>query len=180
MLYLLEAKNMNNINLSVNGNTLTINGQSQKLDPLMMRLLDYFITHQQSIISRQTLSETVWQRAHASDDAINRGISRLRKILGGGRNDFIKTVPKQGYLFALPKESCATFEISPEASPTKESAIVTTTSPTPSPTTELASLEMTTTITAKSDSKIEQLSVYVKNKWSQWMGKADTKIGALL
>ena len=38
----------------------------------------------------------------AADEAINRGISRLRKMLGGKRDSFIKTIPKQGYQFSLP------------------------------------------------------------------------------
>ena len=103
---LAEAKtNMNKLHLNGNGNLLTINGQTQRLDPLMMRLFEYFINHQKQIISRKCLSENVWQRDCVSDEAINRGVSRLRKLLGGGRNSYIITIPKQGYSFTLPKNT---------------------------------------------------------------------------
>ena len=169
---------MNNMNLSVNGNILTINGQSQKLDPLMTRLLDYFITHQESIISRQTLSKTVWQRNHASDDAINRGISRLRKILGRGRNDFIKTVPKQGYLFALPKEaSLAVNELSMGEIHSTPAITTTALQPTPQ-VTNIAAKSSTKSPSKKSPSKIEQLTAHVKSIWFQWVGKSQSKVSA--
>ncbi len=61
--------------------------------------------NQGQIVTRQTLSEQAWLSNHTSDDSINRGVSRLRKLLSKKRDIFIKTVPKQGYLFTLP-ENC--------------------------------------------------------------------------
>ena len=79
-----------------------INNRIERTDPLVMRLLLHLHKNQHQVISRNDLSEQVWCSPHTSDEAINRGISRLRKILGSKRDAFIKTIPKQGYQFSVP------------------------------------------------------------------------------
>ncbi len=74
------------------------------IDPLLCRLVEFFIHHPGQIISRKTLAEQVWCTEHISDEAINRSISILRKSLANHRNTFIVTVPRQGYRFSIPKD----------------------------------------------------------------------------
>ena len=97
----------NNKNLSIN---VIINCQDAvierdeqcfKLDPLQLRLVEFFLTHPDQIISRQTLAEQVWHSTFTSDDAINRTISILRKALATQRDLFIATIPKVGYRFSV-------------------------------------------------------------------------------
>ena len=76
-------------------------GEVTKIDPIVARLGLYFAEHPNTIITRQELSDNVWLSSHTSDDAINRSVSTLRKSLGGKRDEFIKTIPKQGYRFAI-------------------------------------------------------------------------------
>ena len=83
--------------------TLEQEGETLNLDPIIARLLEWFISEPNQIHSRKELAENVWQSEVVSDDAVNRGISVLRKSLGGKRNDFITTIPRQGYRFVVPE-----------------------------------------------------------------------------
>jgi len=74
------------------------------LEPQSLRLLLYFVENQNEVISRAQLSESVWQSPYTSDDAINRGISTIRKVLSEHRNQFIRTIPKIGYTFSIPED----------------------------------------------------------------------------
>lgn len=62
-------------------------------------LLHCLIEHRGEIVSRDQLIEIVWNNRFIDDRTINATVSRLRKILGGGKDDFIKTHPKLGYSF---------------------------------------------------------------------------------
>lgn len=86
-----------------------------KLDPIIARLFEYFLTQPDIVITRQALATNVWETAYASDDAVNRAISRLRKILGEPREQFITTIPKIGYQFSA-VDSISIIEASTETS----------------------------------------------------------------
>jgi TolB-like protein/DNA-binding winged helix-turn-helix (wHTH) protein len=73
-----------------------------KLDAIHAKLLTHFLQHSNTVITRETLFEQIWGNGYFSDNAINRGISVLRKHLGEQRKDYISTLPKIGYRFNLP------------------------------------------------------------------------------
>ena len=78
----------------------------KELDPLLVKLLRYFIAHPKQIISRQMLVEHVWQQTFVDDNAINRAMSELRKQLQHSElvEPLIKTHYRKGYsLQLLPK-----------------------------------------------------------------------------
>jgi DNA-binding response OmpR family regulator len=52
-----------------------------RLEPQVAKLLDYFLTHQDTLVSRDELMAAVWDNRIVSDDAINRCISILRQTL---------------------------------------------------------------------------------------------------
>ncbi|MEW6996946.1 winged helix-turn-helix domain-containing protein [Colwelliaceae bacterium BS250] len=70
------------------------------LEPKIMEVLVYLIKNANRVISREELTEQVWQSRFASDEVITRAISVLRKKLGdtGKVHRLIKTVPKHGYV----------------------------------------------------------------------------------
>lgn len=70
------------------------------LEPKIMEVLVYLIKHANRVISREELTEQVWQSKYASDEVITRAISVLRKKLDdtGKVHRFIKTIPKHGYV----------------------------------------------------------------------------------
>lgn len=70
------------------------------LEPKIMEVLVYLIKNANRVISREELTEKVWQSNFASDEVITRAISVLRKKLDdtGKVHRFIKTIPKHGYV----------------------------------------------------------------------------------
>ncbi|TRX56783.1 winged helix-turn-helix domain-containing protein [Thalassomonas sp. M1454] len=70
------------------------------LEPKIMEVLVYLITNANRVVSREELTEKVWQTRFASDEVITRAISVLRKKLcdTGRVHKFIKTIPKHGYI----------------------------------------------------------------------------------
>ncbi|MDO6425658.1 winged helix-turn-helix domain-containing protein [Thalassotalea sp. 1_MG-2023] len=76
------------------------NNKQAKIETLESKhvaLLSCLIEHQGSIVSREQLVKIVWKDRYVDDRTINATISRLRKILGGETQEFIKTHPKSGY-----------------------------------------------------------------------------------
>jgi len=74
-----------------------------RLEPQVARLLDYFLAHQDTLISRDQLMTAVWNDRIVSDDAINRCISILRqKLTPEDRNAFIETVIRRGFISHFP------------------------------------------------------------------------------
>ncbi|KGJ99691.1 winged helix-turn-helix domain-containing protein [Thalassotalea sp. ND16A] len=70
------------------------------LEPKIMEVLVYLLKNANKVVSREELTEQVWQSRFASDEVITRAISVLRKKLDdtGKVHRFIKTIPKHGYV----------------------------------------------------------------------------------
>ena len=78
------------------------NGQNtQQIEPLVVELLSYFCRNKDQIISREQLIEHVWQGRIVSDSAVNRVITKLRKLFNDDakKPKFIATFSKKGYKF---------------------------------------------------------------------------------
>lgn len=74
-----------------------------RLEPQVARLLDYCVTHQDTLISRDDLIADVWDGRVVSDDAINRCVSILRNCLTpDNKNAYIETVVRRGFLCHFP------------------------------------------------------------------------------
>src|SRR6056297_1534981 len=74
-----------------------------RLEPQVARLLDYFLTRQDTLISRDELMAAVWDNRVVSDHAVNRCISILRNQLSpDDRNAYIETVVRQGFISHFP------------------------------------------------------------------------------
>jgi TolB-like protein/DNA-binding winged helix-turn-helix (wHTH) protein len=83
---------------------LLLDGELIKLDNISTRLLSYFLENPDDILSREQLSKNVWLAHHVSNNAINRSVSVLRKLLGPGNRQYIATISKKGYRYnALPQ-----------------------------------------------------------------------------
>ncbi|MCG9760832.1 MULTISPECIES: winged helix-turn-helix domain-containing protein [Pseudoalteromonas] len=78
----------------------------RELEPLLFRMLLYFIENSNRIVTRQELSDEVWQQPYVDDNAINRAISELRKALKSEkqRGQTLKTHYRTGYSFVLDAE----------------------------------------------------------------------------
>ena len=73
------------------------NGQCINLEEKPTLLLVYLAKMRGKIVTREELIEHVWNNRYIDDRTINATISRLRKKLGGEKNDFIETLTKVGY-----------------------------------------------------------------------------------
>jgi TolB-like protein/DNA-binding winged helix-turn-helix (wHTH) protein len=81
-----------------------------RLEPQVARLLHYFLSHQNTLVSRDQLIAAVWDDRIVSDDAINRCISILRqRLTPEDRNAYIETVVRRGFIshFPPPVEAAA-------------------------------------------------------------------------
>ncbi len=104
---------------------ITSNNMERELDPLLVKLLLYFIDKPQQIVSRQALVESVWQQSFVDDNAINRAISELRKQLAHPteKAPLLKTHYRKGYsLTVIPAQ--LTQLVEPNESP-NDSAVFT-------------------------------------------------------
>ena len=63
-------------------------------------ILKYMVARAGEAVSKDVLMEAAWGGTNVEPNSLNRAISRLRKTLGGGREDaYIETVTGYGYRF---------------------------------------------------------------------------------
>lgn len=69
------------------------------IEPKLIELLVLFIEQPNSIITRQDILEKLWAGSIVTDNAINKLIANLRKVLGDNAKKprYIQTIPKRGY-----------------------------------------------------------------------------------
>ena len=79
------------------------NEVEKELEPLLFKLLSYLIINKGEILTRDDLSSDVWGQNYVDDNAINRAISELRKLLKSEQQKgiVIKTHHRKGYSFFL-------------------------------------------------------------------------------
>ena len=90
--------------LSVNfaSHEVTLAGNEIHLGPTEYRLLEYFITHQNRVFSREQLLNRIWRNNTEVDErTVDVHIRRLRKALSvAGYDKFIHTIRGAGYRFS--------------------------------------------------------------------------------
>src|SRR6476469_1543779 len=62
--------------------------------------LVYLIEHRDRAVGRDELIAAVWGRADVSEALLNHTILKIRRALGSGGSDWIRTVPRFGYRWA--------------------------------------------------------------------------------
>src|SRR5262249_56848079 len=78
------------------------NGERIPLTPRAFETLFCLVKAAGNLVTKEQLLETVWPDAHVEEGNLTQNISVLRRVLGG--SEFIETVPKRGYRFAIPVE----------------------------------------------------------------------------
>src|SRR5262245_13769219 len=81
---------------------LTREGQRVPLPPKTFELLLFLVRQPGRAFSKQELLSALWPDAFVEEANLSFQISTLRKALGDGASDWIETVPKHGYRFAVP------------------------------------------------------------------------------
>jgi len=79
---------------------------TRELEPLLFKILCYLIINDEQIITRQDLVDDVWCQKYVDDNAINRAMSELRKVLKSDKQKglVVKTHYRKGYSFFLKAE----------------------------------------------------------------------------
>ncbi|WP_339720699.1 winged helix-turn-helix domain-containing protein [uncultured Paraglaciecola sp.] len=69
------------------------------IEPKLFELLLLFVDHPNSIISRQDILDKLWENSLVTDNAINKMVANLRKLLSDDAQNprYIQTIPKRGY-----------------------------------------------------------------------------------
>jgi len=89
--YILDVEHARLLNASSNAEIL--------MEPKIFELLLLFIERPKAVISREDILEALWAGIVVTDNAINKSIGNLRKLLGDDakKPNYIQTVPKRGY-----------------------------------------------------------------------------------
>ncbi len=110
---------------------LSQTGQSISLTPKAYAVLAYMLAHHERLVSKDELLEEIWPDTYVDDSAVKRNIMAVRRAIGDGGTQHIKTQRGQGYRFTTPVQV-----LQPEAAPVADLAPP---APTPSaPTVEIA------------------------------------------
>jgi TolB-like protein len=73
-----------------------------KLRPKCFELLHYLVENLGRLVVKDELAQAVWPNVIVSDDSLAQCISDIRNALNDVERRIIKTIPRQGYLFAAP------------------------------------------------------------------------------
>ncbi|TMP34383.1 winged helix-turn-helix domain-containing protein [Pseudoalteromonas rubra] len=86
--------------------TITDGDVTRELEPLLFKILCYLILNNDQIITRDDLVNDVWCQNYVDNNAINRAMSELRKVLKSDkqRGLVVKTHYRKGYSFFLDPE----------------------------------------------------------------------------
>jgi len=74
-------------------------GEEIKLRPKVYETLKYLVEHPGQLIGKQQLMQAVWPDSVVTDDSLVQCTVELRRALNDRRQQFLKTVPRRGYLF---------------------------------------------------------------------------------
>ena len=84
--------------------TISRGGQTQKLEPRMMRLLACLADSAGAVVSQDRLLAEVWAGVVVGPASVYQAISQLRRLLGDTDPEpsYIATVPRKGYRLIAP------------------------------------------------------------------------------
>ena len=73
--------------------------QEIKLRPKSFAALSYLVAHGGRLISKDELIEAVWPGTAVTDNSLVQCLKEVREALGDNSQQYIKTVPRRGYIF---------------------------------------------------------------------------------
>lgn len=82
--------------------TLQRDSQPIHLRPQTYEVLLYLLNHDNQLVSKNDMIQSVWRGAAVGDDSVTQCIKEIRKALDDRAQSFIRTVPRRGYIFSVP------------------------------------------------------------------------------
>ncbi len=80
-------------------------GTESVLRPKTLELLRLLLRNPGRIVARQEILDAVWPNLFVTDDSITQCVVEIRKAMGGGGAEMLKTVPRRGYLLQAEVEA---------------------------------------------------------------------------
>jgi DNA-binding winged helix-turn-helix (wHTH) protein/TolB-like protein/Flp pilus assembly protein TadD len=74
-------------------------GEEVKLRPKVFDALKYLVENNNRLVTKAELIEAVWSESFVTDDSLVQCVVELRRALGDDAQQYIKTVPRRGYIF---------------------------------------------------------------------------------
>jgi len=74
-------------------------GHEVKLRPKVFDALRYLVENNNRLVTKAELIAAVWSDSFVTDDSLVQCLVELRRALGDGAQEYIKTVPRRGYIF---------------------------------------------------------------------------------
>jgi adenylate cyclase len=65
------------------------------------------VTRAGQVVRKDELMQAAWREVVVTDDSLVQCVGDIRRALGDGDQQIVKTVPRRGYLFAAPVQACA-------------------------------------------------------------------------
>jgi class 3 adenylate cyclase len=87
--------------LDLRRSALFANGRGEiPLRPRSFALLRFLIDHAGILVSRETIRKAIWPNVFVVDDNITQCVGDVRRALGTAAPEFLRTIPRRGYLFS--------------------------------------------------------------------------------
>src|SRR6266446_5196176 len=74
-------------------------GRELKLRPKVFEALRYLVENSNRLVTKAELIGAVWPDSFVTDDSLVQCLVELRRALGDDAQEYIKTVPRRGYIF---------------------------------------------------------------------------------
>src|SRR5882672_3278430 len=74
-------------------------GQEVKLRPKVFEALRYLVENNNRLVTKAELISVLWPDSFVTDDSLVQCLVELRRALGDDAQEYIKTVPRRGYIF---------------------------------------------------------------------------------
>jgi TolB-like protein len=84
------------------GALLDVQGGEVPLRAKSFELLCLFVTNAGRLLDRDAINKAIWADVIVTDDSIAQCVRDIRRALGDGHQQILKTVPRRGYLFTAP------------------------------------------------------------------------------
>src|SRR5262249_7690586 len=81
-------------------------GVERQLRPKSFMLLEYFVQNAGRVVGRDEIMQAIWPDVIVTDDSIAQCIKDIRRTLGDDRHQLLRTLPRRGYQFVGPVDTC--------------------------------------------------------------------------
>ncbi len=80
----------------------TVIGIEHRLEPRLIAVLFELLKNPETVVTRESLIQKIWNDYPGAEEGLNQAISSLRKVLADDAKEVIKTIPKKGYMLTAP------------------------------------------------------------------------------